>query len=147
MRWTVGKSNDEKSPLNPIQGEMAQKIIQKSLVHAVKYLYDLLTPPVRRVEFFCLSCSCIYVSLQHSSTQIIIIKSTQKASSNQIKSKIPQHLSTANFTRPFHLSQQTNQQTIMATLQGTVICHKGIGIVVPNELKSQAAALGSKKII
>jgi len=26
MRWTVGKSNDEKSPLNPIQGEMAQKI-------------------------------------------------------------------------------------------------------------------------
>ena len=86
MRWTVGKSNDEKSPLNPIQGEMAQKIIQKSLVHAVKYLYDLLTPPVRRVEFFCLSCSCIYVSLQHSSTQIIIIKSTQIASSNQIKS-------------------------------------------------------------
>lgn len=54
---------------------------------------------------------------------------------------IPQQLSTANFTRPFHLSQQTNQQTMfLATLQGTVICHKGIGIVVPNELKSQAAA-------
>ena len=94
-----------------------------------------------------LSCSFIYVSFQHSSTQIIIIKSTQIASSNQIKSKFPNnyHLLISQGETFIYLNKQISKRCFLPLFKAPLFATKALASSYPMSSNPKPQPLGSKK--